>query len=250
MKNLGLQIYTVIDLLKTDDERDKTIKRIKDIGYGFVQLCASLEFVRKTAECCEKYELPIIGYLSDIDTLENNSDKVFEIAKKYGMKDLGISSSVSGYEDTIAYINRVNTFAKKVRETGFTFSYHNHSAEFIKTSSGHTVMELMLENFSEDVDFMPDTYWIQHGGCDVRRFIEQTKGRAKIIHLKDMIKTKDGHMYAEVGEGNLWFEGILKTAKECGTSYYVVEQDICEINPLESIKISFKNTKKIMEELL
>ena len=100
------------------------------------------------------------------------------------------------------------------------------------------------------VDFMPDTYWIQHGGCDVRRFIEQTKGRAKIIHLKDMIKTKDGHMYAEVGEGNLWFEGILKTAKECGTNYYVVEQDICEINPLESIKISFENTKKMMEELL
>ena len=250
MINLGLQIYTVIDLLKTDDDIDKTIKKVKDIGYGFVQLCASVEFIKKIAPICEKYELPIIGYLSDIDTLENNFDEVFDIAKKYGMKDLGVSSSVSGYEAALAYINRVNSFAKKARDAGFTFSYHNHSAEFIKTSSGQTVMELMLENFSEDVDFMPDTYWIQHGGYDVRRFIEQTKGRAKIIHLKDMIKTKEGHMYAEVGEGNLWFEGIIKTAKETNVQYYTVEQDICQRNELESIEISYKNSKRMLEEIL
>lgn len=247
MKNLGLQIYTVIDLLDNDGRIDEVIKKIKDIGYGCVQLCGSLELVKKVSKACQKYSLPIVGYLSDIDTLENNADEIFAVAKEYGMKDLGVSSSVSGCKETLAYIDRVNSFAKKVREAGFSFSYHNHSAEFIKTESGETVMELMMKNFSRDVDFMPDTYWIAHGGYDVRRFIEQTKGRAKIIHLKDMIKTKEGHMYAEIGEGNLWFEGILKTAVECGAEYYIVEQDICQRSELESIEISYNNLKKVME---
>ena len=48
-----------------------------------------------------------------------------------------------------------------------------------------------------------DTYWIQHGGGDPAAWIRKLKGRADIIHLKDMAMDGRTQLFAEVGEGNL-----------------------------------------------
>ena len=93
---------------------------------------------------------------------------------------------------------------------------------------------------AETVDFMPDTYWIHDGGYDVRYFLNQTKNRVNILHLKDMKRTEQGHTFAEVGSGNLYFKGIIKTAVDCGIKHFVVEQDSCEGNPIESLSQSYK----------
>ena len=46
-----------------------------------------------------------------------------------------------------------------------------------------------------------DTYWIQHGGGDPAEWVRQLKGRADIIHLKDMAMQGSTQRFAEVGEG-------------------------------------------------
>ena len=47
---------------------------------------------------------------------------------------------------------------------------------------------------------------------------------------------------AEVGEGNLNWEGILAEAKEAGVEWYVVEQDLSyDRDPFESLRISLEN---------
>ena len=102
-------------------------------------------------------------------------------------------------------------------------------------------MALFLKGFdAETVDFMPDTYWIHDGGYDVRYFLNQTKNRVNILHLKDMMRTEQGHTFTEVGNGNLYFKGIIKTAVDCGIKHFVVEQDRCEGNPIESLSQSYK----------
>ena len=71
-------------------------------------------------------------------------------------------------------------------------------------------MQLLIEGFDEKlVDFMPDTYWLQFGGIDVRAFIEKLSGRIKILHLKDMKRTAEGITYAEIGSGNINFNSFL-----------------------------------------
>jgi sugar phosphate isomerase/epimerase len=48
---------------------------------------------------------------------------------------------------------------------------------------------------------------------------------------------------AEVGEGNLNWPAILQACREAGVEWYAVEQDECQRDPFESLKISYDNLK-------
>lgn len=248
MLEIGAQLYTVRELLQSEKEMESTLIQIKQIGYDSVQLynLGSPEKIQLCCSLCEKSGLKISGILTDLDWCENNSLFLFDLCQKHNIKDIGVSSGVKDYESAIKYIPRANNFAKTVSENGYSFSYHNHGHEFIKTSCGKTVMELFIEGFSNYIYFMPDTYWIHDGGYDIRKFLEETAGRVEILHLKDLKRTESGHTYAEIGNGNLYFEEILKTAKSGGIKKYFVEQDICDGSPLDSLKISYNNILKIL----
>ena len=163
--------------------------------------------------------------------------------------DIGISGSAKTEEEAYALADGANAFAKKVRAAGLSFSYHNHSHEYVRMASGETVMDILLRKFDPElVDLMPDTYWLQHGGADVRDFIEKHGTRVKILHMKDMKRTADGVTFAEIGIGNLNMPGIINEAKKKGIEYFVVEQDLCDGDPLESARISAVNMKKLLGE--
>jgi sugar phosphate isomerase/epimerase len=130
-------------------------------------------------------------------------------------------------------------FADFAYKHGYKLSYHNHSHEFIRYENGKTAFEMLAEGLDkEKVAFVLDTYWVQHGGADVRYWIEKLKGRIEVLHLKDMKCTETRTTFAEVGQGNLWWDGIIKTAEECGVRHFVVEQDKWDKDSLECIRIS------------
>ncbi|MBE5782314.1 MAG: hypothetical protein E7329_03245 [Clostridiales bacterium] len=239
MNRLGVQLYTVREQLKDENERNATLQRLKKVGCHTAQLFGPLDMAKEYAGACAAQGIRVIGYLGNLDGFEKEEKALFAFCREYDIGDIGVSSNVKTCEEAMQYIHRVNRFAKKARDAGFTFSYHNHSNEWMRTSCQKTVMELFLEGFDrENVFFMPDTYWLQHGGVDVRHFLERTGSRVKILHLKDMTRGENGPVFAEVGYGNLWFEGILKTALEAGIEEYVIEQDQCAGDPVKSVEMS------------
>ena len=163
-----------------------------------------------------------------------------------GATDLGISGSAVEDDEISELISRSNAFAKEAAKEGFSFSYHNHSKEFIRTADGRTVMERLISGFdSELVYLMPDTYWLQHGGVDVVDFIRREGKRVKILHLKDMKRDLCGPTFAECGVGNLNLVGIISEAKAKGIGCFVVEQDVSD-NPIKSAKISYEYLKNLV----
>ena len=246
MNNLGVQLYTVRRLIKEEAEIKPILSKLREIGYTSFQLYGNIERIEKLASATLECGANIVGVLVTCAELTNEPGRLFSVCKKYGITDIGVSSSAVECENICEYVDKVNLLAKEARTMGFSFSYHNHSHEFIKDKDGVSPIEYMLGHFTSDVDFMPDTYWLQHGGADIRRFLEIVGERTKILHLKDMKRTKDGHTYAEVGYGNLYFEGIIKTAIECGIRNFVVEQDECEENPLVSLKKSYDYLKELI----
>ena len=241
MRNIGAQLYTVRNTLTTNEEIQRTLQAIKEIGYDSVQLFGPIELIENCARYAEETGLGIVGVLADMNICEEQERKLFEICGQHHISDIGVSSKFSECRDAEAYIRRINAFASRAKNAGFTFSYHNHGHEFIKLDCGETAMALFLKGFdAETVNFMPDTYWIHDGGYDVRYFLNQTKNRVNILHLKDMKRTEQGHTFTEVGNGNLYFKGIIKTAFDCGIKHFVVEQDRCEGNPIESLSQSYK----------
>ena len=73
---------------------------------------------------------------------------------------------------------------------------------------------------------------------DVRNWIKKLSGRIDILHLKDMGRDDKGPYITEIGNGNLYWEGILDEAAQAGVKYYVVEQDSCPGDPFESLRRS------------
>ena len=86
-----------------------------------------------------------------------------------------------------------------------------------------------------------DTYWVQYGGGDPADFIKRLSGRMKVCHFKDYKIAGDKPTFAEIGTGNLNLDAIYNTCKRTGVKYIVIEQDVCEIDPRESMAISFRS---------
>ena len=248
---LGLQLYTVRHKMTDRESIRDTLMKIKEMGYECVQLASSVENMEITAKVCKEIGLSAVGLLGNIDMCETDGDKLFEIARICGATDIGISSGMKTEEEAYDVIRRANAFAKKARANGFSFSYHNHSNEFIRGERCRTLMQLLIEGFDPNlVDFMPDTYWLQHGGADVRAFLESIEGRVKILHLKDMKRTVDGPTYAEIGVGNINFKGIIESAEKIGVAHYIVEQDKCDGDSLTSAEMSYNYiTKNLFAEV-
>ena len=53
--------------------------------------------------------------------------------------------------------------------------------------------------------------------------------------------------FAEVGCGNLNLDACYNACRKAGVGYIVIEQDICERDPRESMAISYKNLCQIAE---
>ena len=82
-----------------------------------------------------------------------------------------------------------------------------------------------------------------HGGADVIPYIEQYKGRAKTVHLKEYSKTNDK---ALVGEGSVDWKRCFKACETVGaTEWYIVEQESYACPPLECVKRCLENLKKM-----
>lgn len=240
MNRLGVQLYSARSLLTNEDQIRDTLQKIRAIGYDSVQLYGSLEQAQMCAFYANAAGLAVTSVHSDLDTYANNLDAYIALCHQYGAEEMGVSNMRNFPEEIPAYIDAVNTLAAQLHKEGIAFSYHNHATEFIKTPSGKTVMQHYMEGFDPNtVYFMPDTFWLQFGGIDIRYFLECTANRVRTIHLKDLLYTRKGADFAEIGNGNLYFDGILSLSQQLGIRHYIVEQDVCPGDPLQSLQQSY-----------
>ena len=113
----------------------------------------------------------------------------------------------------------------------------------------------MYENFDKDnISFVFDTCWAAYVGQDVRYLMEKLAGRIDILHLKDirLFKNEEGkfeNTMCEIGNGAIWWQGVIDAAEKIGVKSYVVEQDknFEDGECFKSITKSAEYLKKIYE---
>ncbi|MCI9627525.1 MAG: sugar phosphate isomerase/epimerase [Clostridia bacterium] len=244
LEKIGVQLYTVREYMQTETQIKETFQKLKQLGYDQVQ----------TAGCAVPYDvfgalaadagLEIVGTHDDFDMMCNDFAQAYGNHEHLHTKLMGTGGFGFGktqnskmYEE---FAQKANAVGEKIAAKGGKFTYHNHSHEFVLLENGKTGMEILVEELNpETTSFVLDTYWVQNGGGDVRHWIEMLTGRIDILHLKDMKILADGtHAFAEVGSGNLYWDGILQAAQAAGVSYYVVEQDTCDGDPFDSLQKS------------
>ena len=241
IKKIGVQLYTIRKYMETAEDIKNSFAKLKELGYDEVQTAGCKIPYEDFGKYAKEAGITIVGTHDSFDMMLNDLEQSIKNHKALGTTNMGIGGALSRMkteEDVIEFIKAANKIADRIYEEGFKFTYHNHSGEFIKFN-GKTIMDMLVEGLNpEKTSFVLDTYWVQHGGGDVRYWIEKLAGRIDILHLKDMGRDNNGPYITEIGNGNLYFDGIIETALKAGVKYFVVEQDSCPGDPFDSLKIS------------
>ena len=237
--SLGAQLYTIRSVMTDETGILESFRHLKAIGYDEVQTAGWCGIsARRFSELAAEAGIKICGTLCDFNALISDPDRAMEEHDLCGTKFIGVSIMPNEYREDLSrigeFIEKANKFADYIGKYGFKFTYHNHSFEFRKVN-GKRIMDMFAEDLHPTAaSFVLDTYWVQHGGGDVIAWMKKLAGRIDILHLKDM-GMEQTQFFTEIGNGNINFNGIIKTAEEIGVKHYVVEQDICPGDPFDSL---------------
>lgn len=238
---IGAQFYTLRNFCKTLDDFSETLKKVADIGYTSVQISGTCayepEWLRDQLKAnglkCAVTHIP--G-----DKLKADPVKVAHDHDIFDCEYVGLGYYNFAAEDatTEKFTEEYLPVAKAIHSAGKYFMYHNHDAEF-KWENGKTILANLAEKISPELmGFTLDTFWVQAGGGDPAAWIEYLSGRVPCIHLKDY---SYGRKMAVIGEGNINFDRVFKSAEKAGTKYMLVEQDECYgEDPFDCLARSYK----------
>jgi sugar phosphate isomerase/epimerase len=246
---IGAQLYTLRDYLQTPADIIKTLRKVKDIGFEIVQ-ASKMEDIKpielkkilddEGLKCVHTHE-------PALDILEN-TEKVIEKLNILDCKHTAYPSPHKEFKteaDWLGLAEGLNRSGAKLKEAGQTLSYHNHAVEFQRFGNRVALDILYNETDPENLAAEIDTYWVQYGGNNPVKWCEKVKNRMPAIHLKDYGIIGDEVKTVEVGYGNLDMEAIIKAARICGTEYFLIEQDECQVCPFESLKMSLEYLLKL-----
>ena len=245
---IAAQLYTCRDFTDTLEDMDKTLGKLAQIGYEAVELSAigAEHTAEQMKELLDRHGLIVCATHTGFADLRDNPEEQVEYHKAIDCRYTvtgGWEKDLKTEADWIAFVREANEVGRRLKSLGLNYGYHNHSHEFEKFGE-RTAMEILFEEGDPDCVFAElDTYWVQHGGASPVVWINRLADRLPLLHVKDMAMRGREQLYAEVGEGNLDWEGILDAAENAGVKWYIVEQDICQRDPFESLEISFNNLK-------
>lgn len=252
-KPLGVQIYTVRDLMPTKGA--ETLRAIAAIGYKEVEI--PLADAKKYSAVLKETGLKATG--SHIDPDPKRAQKLDEFigqAKEIGIPAIGVayvmpSQRANPAEFWPRFIETLNWSGERCKAAGLTFYYHHHNFEF---DPKYRAIDLLYEKLSKDVKLEIDCFWASVAGTDPASMIEKWTGRVFALHLKDKAKgtpvsyetDKVKHEeFLEVGAGVINWTKVLKAADRAGVQHYYVEQDYTPGDPVASLKKSFDYLRKV-----
>lgn len=241
---IGLQLYT----LRDDTERDffGTLEKVAEAGYLGVEFAGYGDIPsRQMKACLDRVGLKSIASHVGIELLRDNLEEMIEYNLELGSKYIVCPfNSYEKREDYIETAGFLESVGEKCLEKGLVLCYHNHMLEFDRYDGEYGLDILYANAQPQRLSAEIDICWAYCSGVDPAAYIRKYSGRCPLVHLKD-VKSREGRELTEVGSGAVDIKAAAAAAKDAGAEWLIVEQDICSVPPLESIRISFENLKKL-----
>src|SRR5512135_254314 len=179
---VGIQLYTVRDLMKADFEG--TIAKVAQTGYREVEFAGYFDRTPEQVRAVlDKNGLAApschVGY-------ENTADDKWA-ATLQTVKAVGHQYVVCAWipeearktaDDWKRVCDRFNTAGQAAQAAGVQFAYHNHSFEFAPLADKQIPYDLLLANtVSKLVQLEVDLFWITFAGADPVSYFMKYQGR-------------------------------------------------------------------------
>ncbi|MCW3113136.1 MAG: sugar phosphate isomerase/epimerase [Segetibacter sp.] len=281
-KSIGLQLYTLGDLMTTDAKG--TLQKLAAIGYKELESAGSSkgnyygykpkEFASMVKDMGMHWRAAHVGgapfgidqimkmaktaadsariqrmaerfkNMAPTLNLKNDYQRLADDAAEGGISYLVCSSiPVNTLDEIKTAVDVFNKTGDACKRTGVQFAYHNHTTEFDQVE-GHRPFDYILANTDKDLVKMElDLAWATKANQDPIALFKQHPGRFPLWHAKDLDKTNNKP--AEVGTGIVDFKRIFSNAKESGMKYFFVEQDGAP-QPFQNVTNSYNYLKKII----
>ena len=246
---VGLQLYTVRDLMKADFEG--TLATVAQIGYREVEFAGYFDHTAEQVRAVlDKNGLASpschVGYG---DATGPGWSATLEKAKAVGHQYVVCAwideQARKSADDWKRICDQFNAAGTAAQAAGLQFAYHNHSFEFVPLADGRKPYDVLLANTDPKlVRLEVDLFWITFGGADPLAYFTKYPGRFPLVHVKDMMPkaTPDvapDKVMADVGKGSIDWKGIFAHSSQGGIEHYFVEHDQ-PADPLASIRTSYQ----------
>jgi sugar phosphate isomerase/epimerase len=238
---IALQLYTV--RRPAAEDLPATLRAVADAGYRNVELAGlpDLPTDRIAALLGEHGLQPIASHVP-LDDLRADVSAVAERMATLGCPRVIVpwlpERDRTSLEGARRLAEELAGYRGALSAQGLRLGYHNHAFEFDRLD-GSTLWDLLLAGLPREFEFEIDVYWAAFAGRDPIAEIEATRGRVKLLHMKDMARDPEPHD-APAGQGSLPFPEIIAAGDAAGVEWYIVEQDE-PADPLVDVATSLRH---------
>ena len=245
IEQLAATLYTLRDHVRTADDLASTLKRLRLIGYGAVQISGvsgiDAQTIRSLADneglvICATHE-PAASILKEPEAV---AGRLETLGCKYTAYPFPSEVDLSSQKAVMDWIASLDRAGRVLHRFGKTLTYHNHALEFTRYD-GKLLLDMIYDLTNPAaLQGEIDTYWVQYGGGDPAKWCARLKNRLPLLHMKDYgIGSDNEPVFKEIGYGNLNWREIIRQAEQSGCQWYIVEQDTCQGDPFDCITRSF-----------
>jgi sugar phosphate isomerase/epimerase len=260
---VGLQLYTVRDLMKKDFVG--TIAQVARIGYKEVEFAGYYGHTpQEVRSILKENGLSAPSTHVEYSVIEKQWQETLDTAKTIGLSFVVCpwidqsKRNPDGMKQVAELFNRAGETAQK---SGIQLAYHNHAYEFepSETLGNKKLYDVLLaETDPKLVKMEMDLCWITVGGADPLQYFEQNPGRFPLVHVKDWTKKDgpsehdfggatgshaEGHM-ADVGQGDIDWKRIFAHSDQAGIQHYIVENDYPK-SPYDDLRVCYEYLAKL-----
>lgn len=247
VENVGVQLYTFRDALKTDVMG--TLEKIAGMGYKQIESARSGagHYYGLTPSAMKKAcdDLGMVlrsGHVHLDADFEKTMAEAIEARQEYlicsSMPTDG--QTVDNYKATAEAFNKAG---EQCKANGIKFGYHNHEYEF-DAEGDQVLYDVLLNNTEADLVHMElDLGWVIVAGKDPLDYFTRYEGRFPLWHLKDMDMTEKHS--TEFGKGGLDILKMLQNGEKSGIKHIFVEQEEYSVGPFEAMKENMDYLNKL-----
>jgi sugar phosphate isomerase/epimerase len=246
LDQIAVQLYTLRDHCRTATDLAATAAKVRAIGYRAVQVSGVGPIpAAEIRRIMDSNGLIICATHEPAQEILDQPEKVIE-----RLNVLGCSLTAYPYpagvdftraDDIEQLVRKLDASGAKLRAAGLTLGYHNHAIEFVKYRGAPVLEYIFAATSPEHIVAELDTYWVHYGGGDVTDWCRKLRGRQPFVHLKDYgFLPENRPTYCELGAGTLPLDRIVAEAEAGGCCWFIVEQDTCPGDPIESVAQSYR----------
>ena len=239
MKPIGIQLYTVRDLLK--DDFFGSLRQIADIGYKGVEPAGLYGHkpsqVRKALDdlglraCSAHMAFPTTANVNQLADEAHALGYDLLICGR-GTEDFASPATIS------KAAGELEQAAALLKPHGLRLGYHNHWWEF-DTCDGKIGMQRLLDAAASLAGQL-DIYWATNFGCvDVPAFLAANRRRIPSLHIKDGPLEKGAH-HTAAGAGRMDIASCIRAADPATLQWLIVELDSCATDMMTAVRDSYR----------